>query len=101
MAPKLDAELKPVITLGTGIETIPAGSTAVRRMIEKYQPLMGLHGHIHEARGDAKIGRTVCYSPEGDKEPTFRLGIDGADSSEGTMCHLPSKSGLRTLIAHS
>jgi len=63
MAPKLDAELKPVITLGTGMETIPVGSTAVRRMIEKYQPLMGLHGHIHEARGDAKIGRTVCYNP--------------------------------------
>jgi len=63
ICPKLDKDLKPVISAGTGVEMAPAGSKAVRKMIEKYQPLMGLHGHIHEARGEAKIGRTVCYNP--------------------------------------
>jgi len=32
-------------------------------MIEKYQPLIGLHGHIHESPGMYKIGRTVCVNP--------------------------------------
>jgi uncharacterized protein len=44
-------------------ETTAAGSTAVRAMIEKYQPALGLHGHIHESRGIAKIGRTTCANP--------------------------------------
>ena len=63
IAPKLGKDLKPVIVPGAGMETVPVGSTAVRKAIEKYQPLMGLHGHIHEARGEAKIGRTICYNP--------------------------------------
>jgi len=40
-----------------------AGSLAVRRSIEHYQPLVGLHGHIHESRGMVKIGRTLCFNP--------------------------------------
>lgn len=40
-----------------------AGSTAVRAAIDKYQPLLGLHGHIHESRGAIKIGRTQCLNP--------------------------------------
>ena len=40
-----------------------AGSTAVRQAIEKYQPLLSLHGHIHESRGETKIGRTVAINP--------------------------------------
>ncbi|MFX0125315.1 MAG: phosphoesterase [Candidatus Hodarchaeota archaeon] len=41
----------------------PAGSKAVRKAIEKYQPLIGLHGHIHESPGSMKIGRTYCLNP--------------------------------------
>jgi Icc-related predicted phosphoesterase len=41
---------------------IPVGSTAVRQIIEEYQPLLGLHGHIHESRGEARIGRTLCIN---------------------------------------
>jgi hypothetical protein len=40
-----------------------AGSTSVRAAIEKYQPMLGLHGHIHESRNMTKIGRTVCINP--------------------------------------
>ena len=40
-----------------------AGSAAVRRAIEKHQPVLGLHGHIHESQGMTRIGRTVCVNP--------------------------------------
>jgi Icc-related predicted phosphoesterase len=39
------------------------GSTAVLSAIKEYQPLLGLHGHIHESKGAMKIGRTVCFNP--------------------------------------
>jgi len=40
-----------------------AGSQSVRQAIEKYQPMLGLHGHIHESRAAARIGRTLCVNP--------------------------------------
>ncbi len=40
-----------------------AGSASVRQAIEKYQPTLGLHGHIHESQGVIKIGRTTCVNP--------------------------------------
>jgi uncharacterized protein len=61
-APLLDGTLKPVIKGGTMlIESV--GSKAVRRVIERYQPTLALHGHIHESRGTARIGKTVCINP--------------------------------------
>lgn len=46
---------------------IHVGSIAIRRFIEKYQPWITLHGHIHESTrltGSWKqnIGKTVCYN---------------------------------------
>jgi Icc-related predicted phosphoesterase len=61
-APELDKTLKPIVR-GGELSMIHVGSKAVRQVIEKNQPLLGLHGHIHEARGFAKIGRTVCINP--------------------------------------
>jgi Icc-related predicted phosphoesterase len=61
-APELDATLKPVLVGGQPHE-IPVGSTAVRELLEEYQPALGLHGHIHESRGLVQIGRTVCINP--------------------------------------
>ena len=58
-APKLDKDRTPSMDS----QFIPVGSRAVREAIEKYQPLLGLHGHIHESRGIRKIGRTVCINP--------------------------------------
>ena len=40
-----------------------AGSSSVRAAIEKYQPMLGLHGHIHESQSAIKIGRTTCVNP--------------------------------------
>lgn len=62
MAPKLDATLRPVYEGGRPA-FIPVGSTSVRKVIEKYQPLLGLHGHIHESPGLVKIGKTQCINP--------------------------------------
>lgn len=61
-APLLDEDFNPVIH-GGSVVMIPVGSKAVRKMIEKYQPLLGLHGHIHESSGSIKIGRTYCVNP--------------------------------------
>lgn len=61
-AVELDKDLKPVVR-GMQISEIPVGSTAVRAAIEKHQPLIGLHGHIHESRGYFKLGRTLCLNP--------------------------------------
>jgi len=57
MAPKLDSKFNVVYAGGTPV-MVPVGSTSVRKMIEKYQPLLGLHGHIHEGKGIDNIGRT-------------------------------------------
>ena len=62
LAPELDANLKPVIK-GGSISMIHVGSITVRQLIEKYKPLLGIHGHIHESRGFVKIGRTLCINP--------------------------------------
>ena len=70
-APELDASLKVQTSLGQ-TRFKPVGSTAVRAAIERYQPLLGLHGHVHEAHASCKIGRTVCINP-------------GSDFSEGIL----------------
>lgn len=62
---ELDDDLRPVITAGRPHE-IPVGSTAVRQLIEEYQPVLALHGHIHESRGITRIGRTVVINPGSD-----------------------------------
>ncbi|MDZ7376563.1 MAG: hypothetical protein ONB13_08070, partial [candidate division KSB1 bacterium] len=61
-APLLDKDLNPVIQHGRVI-MVPVGSKAVKKMIEKYQPFLGLHGHIHESSGCMKRGRTYCVNP--------------------------------------
>jgi hypothetical protein len=59
-APELDKDLRPVLA---GNSMIPVGSTALRSAIEKVQPLLSLHGHIHEGRGAVRIGKTLCINP--------------------------------------
>lgn len=63
--PKLDWNIDPPkqIVRGGQVVMYGAGSSAVREAIEKYQPLLGLHGHIHESPGAIKLGRTLCLNP--------------------------------------
>lgn len=62
LAPKLDKNLRPVHNLGVP-EYANVGSKSVRRFLEKYQPLMSLHGHIHEASGTDQVGKTTAFNP--------------------------------------
>lgn len=62
LAPHLDRNMKPVVGIG-GVEYVHVGSQAIRKAIEKYQPLLGLHGHIHESSGIEKLGDSVCINP--------------------------------------
>jgi hypothetical protein len=63
IAPELDANLTPKMSLSGGFKMVPVGSKAVRAAIEKFQPLLSLHGHIHESRSAQKLGRTMCINP--------------------------------------
>ncbi len=65
LCPKLDVTTDPptpVMSAGQ-IVFAGAGSPSVRKAIEKYQPMLGLHGHIHESQGVVKIGKTTCINP--------------------------------------
>jgi Icc-related predicted phosphoesterase len=61
-APQLREDLSMTV-VGGQPKIIPVGSHAVRRIIEEYQPLLGLHGHIHESRAVAKLGRALVMNP--------------------------------------
>jgi Icc-related predicted phosphoesterase len=61
-APALSADFKPR-SRGGQVEMINAGSRAVREVIERTQPMLGLFGHIHESKSMEKLGRTMCVNP--------------------------------------
>jgi Icc-related predicted phosphoesterase len=70
-APELTADMR---LKDAGRATKPVGSTAVRKVIEERQPALSLHGHIHEARGNTRIGRTLCINPGSSYEQGQLLG---------------------------
>jgi Icc-related predicted phosphoesterase len=65
------ADLQVQTSLGQ-VKFAPVGSTAVLDLIQSLQPMLGLHGHIHEASGMKRIGRTIVINP-------------GSDYSTGTL----------------
>jgi len=70
-APAIDADLK---LLHGGRALRPVGSTAVREAIERHQPLVSLHGHIHESKGAVKIGKTLSINPGSSYEEGVLMG---------------------------
>ena len=74
----------------TGIKTTHVGSTAVRSAIEKFQPMLSLHGHIHESRGVARIGKTLCINPGSEYEQGVLRGavINIDEKSKKLRSHL-------------
>ena len=79
----------PPIDTGLGVlpEAGEVGSVAVRAWLEKHQPLLALHGHIHESpdvtgRCDHQLGRTWCHQP-GQRAPqaltVSQIDIDADD----------------------
>jgi uncharacterized protein len=84
-APELDGDLRPVVD-ASGIRTASVGSTAVRSAIERHQPPLGLHGHVHESPGASKLGDALCINP----------GSEYADGIlRGAIVELDSEQGLR------
>jgi Icc-related predicted phosphoesterase len=83
-APALDASLRPV---HGGAVMKPVGSTAVRDAILRYQPLLSLHGHIHESRGVKKMGRTLAINPGS---------VYGDGVLQGALLELDAKKGKVT-----
>jgi uncharacterized protein len=63
--PMLDATTDPPSQIVRGGQPVlyGAGSTAVRAAIERHQPMLGLHGHIHESQAAARLGRTLTINP--------------------------------------
>jgi Icc-related predicted phosphoesterase len=75
---EVDENLRYVMKGGRPHE-VPTGSPAVRQIIEETQPLLSLHGHIHESKGVTKIGRTVAINPGSDY---------GSGHLDGCLVHL-------------
>lgn len=59
-APELTKDMRPAYA---GRSLVPVGSHAVFELIDKYQPLLTLHGHIHEGKGTRKYKNTLCINP--------------------------------------
>jgi len=78
IAYEVDEELRYVMKGGRPHE-VPTGSPAVRQIIEETEPLLSLHGHIHESKGVTKIGRTVAINPGSDY---------GSGHLDGCLVHL-------------
>jgi Icc-related predicted phosphoesterase len=60
-AAEINDDLTLVMRGGQPVEK-PVGSKAVRELIERYQPALSVHGHIHESRGQARIGKTLALN---------------------------------------
>ncbi|MBM3144146.1 MAG: metallophosphoesterase [Chloroflexi bacterium] len=59
-APELTKDLRLAYA---GQSLISVGSKAVLEVVEKYQPMLGLFGHIHEGKGTRKYRKTLCINP--------------------------------------
>ena len=60
-APLLSPDLRPTASAGDLLRG-PVGSTGVRTAIERFKPVLGVHGHIHESGGERRIGETLCVN---------------------------------------
>ncbi|MEM2122480.1 MAG: metallophosphoesterase [Candidatus Bathyarchaeia archaeon] len=74
-APELDKDLNPKLEPGGRFKMMPVGSRAVREAVTALQPLLGLHGHIHESKGFARIGRTLCLNPGSEYQEGILRGV--------------------------
>lgn len=83
-AAMLDADLN---VLDAGRALIPVGSKAVRDAILKYQPILSLHGHIHEGKGTARLGKTLSINAGS----LYEQGL-----LQGAIVELDPKKGIKS-----
>jgi Icc-related predicted phosphoesterase len=82
-APQIDKDLN---VKDAGRALVPVGSTAVRDSIMKHQPLLSLHGHIHEGKGTARLGKTLAINAGS----LYEQGV-----LQGALIELDTKKGIR------
>lgn len=83
-APEVDQDLN---VRDAGRSLVPVGSTAVREAVLKHQPLLSLHGHIHEGKGVARLGKTLCLNPGS----LYEQGV-----LQGAVIELNPKKGIQS-----
>jgi Icc-related predicted phosphoesterase len=83
-APEVDQDLN---VKDAGRSLIPVGSTAVREAILKHQPLLSLHGHIHEGKGVTRLGKTLSINAGS----LYEQGV-----LQGAVVELDPKKGIKT-----
>jgi Icc-related predicted phosphoesterase len=92
-APPYDTGLDRAALDGRMVDHAPldvhVGSVAIRRLIEERQPLVTLHGHIHESARltgtwREQIGRTHCFSAAHDGPELALVRFDPADPAQAT-----------------
>ena len=87
---EVDEDLR-YVTKGGRPHEVATGSPAVRQILEEAQPLLSLHGHIHESKGVTRIGRTVAINPGSDY---------GSGHLDGCLVHLaPEKVVSQYLVS--
>ena len=91
--PMLDWETMKLIG-GIGQEvSVPVGSHACRAFLERHQPMLALHGHIHESRAVTRIGRTIAINPGSDYGDGILRGVIVRLSDEGAVLSHQLTSG--------
>ena len=73
--------------IDAGRSLVPVGSKAVRDAILKHQPLLSLHGHIHEGKGTARLGKTLAINAGS----LYEQGV-----LQGAIVELDSKKGIKS-----
>ena len=73
LVPRLDETLQ-IQLVGGQPDMVPVGSTAVAEAIADHQPVLSLHGHVHQGRGSTRIGRTVVVNPGSEYDDASLLG---------------------------
>jgi Icc-related predicted phosphoesterase len=90
-APPYDTALDRAALDGRRVDHVPldvhVGSIAVRRFLEARQPLLALHGHVHESARltgswSDRVGRTVCLSAAHDGPELALVEVDPARPDE-------------------
>jgi uncharacterized protein len=85
-APELGSDLS---IKNAGQSTVPVGSKAVRDAVKQYRPLVSLHGHIHESKAVARIGKSLAVNPGS----LYEQGV-----LQGVLLELDARKGLKHYV---
>lgn len=93
LAPRIDGDFNVITTSSGEPDMVPVGSTAVRDAIVRHQPLLGLHGHIHESKGIKKLGNTTIANPGSEYQEGLLDGVLIDLDSNGKLVNIQLVTG--------